>query len=252
MTYELTPNTIFVFTLILTRLGTMLMLLPAIGESMIPARTRLAVGFGMTAVIFPLVQDQFPVIPVGITALIVLLGGELIVGLFVGGTARLVMSTLQYAGAVIAFQTGLAFAQNYDPTQGVQAALLGSFLSVLGVTMVFSMDLHHLMIMAMHDSYELFRPGQLIPLGIALDLVIDIIAKSFVVSLQLSAPFIIFGLIFYIGLGVLSKLMPQVQVFFVAMPANIGIGLLLFFLMLSVMMFWFAEYFVEATAVFLV
>ena len=252
MTFELTPNTIFVFLLILTRLGTMLMLLPAIGESMMPARTRLAVGFGMAFILFPLVEGQYPDVPVGLTALIVMLGGEIMVGLFVGGTARLVMSTLQYAGAIIAFQIGLAFAQNYDPTQGVQAALLGSFLSVLGVTLVFAMDLHHLMIMAMHDSFELFRPGHLIPIDTAVDLVVDIIAGSFVVSLQLSAPFIIFGLVFYIGLGVLSKLMPQVQVFFVAMPANIALGLALFFLMLSVMMFWFAEYFVEATSVFLV
>ena len=250
MTLEIAPATIFVFALIFTRLGTMLMLLPAIGEAIIPARARIALAFGMTFVLLPLVRDLFPAVPTGMATLVVLLGGELLIGLLVGGTARLVMSTMQFAGSIIAFQIGLALAQSFDPAQGAQSTLVGSFLSVLGVTLVFSFNLHHLMIMAMRDSYEIFGPGLLPPLGDVTQLVVDTVAGVFRVAMQLSAPFMVFGLVFYFGLGVLTKLMPQVQVFFVAMPANIALGLALLFLLLGTMGLWFAEYFTDATAVF--
>ena len=252
MTLEIETATVFVFALIFTRLGTMLMLLPAIGESLIPARARVVLAFGMAFILFPLVRNQFPALPTGMATLMVLLGGELLVGLFIGGAARLVMSTMQFAGGIIAFQTGLAFAQSFDPTQGVQSAIVGSFLSILGVMLVFAFDLHHLMIMAMHDSFELFPPGVMLPVGDVTQVVVDLVANSFRVSLQLAAPFMVFGLVFYFGLGVLTKLMPQVQVFFVAMPANIGIGLVLLFLLLSTIGLWFADYFVEATSPFVI
>ena len=251
MTLQIAPATIFVFALIFTRLGTMLMLLPAVGESIIPARARIALAFGMSFVLYPLVRDQYPDLPTGMATLIFLLGGELVIGLFIGGTTRLVMSAMQFAGGVIAFQISLALAQSFDPAQGAQSTLVGSFLSVLGVTLVFAFNLHHLMIMAMRDSFELFRPGLMLPLGDVTQLVVDTVAQSFRVAMQLSAPFMVFGLVFYIGLGVLSKLMPQVQVFFVAMPANIGLGLALLFLLIGTMGLWFAEYFADATAVFI-
>jgi flagellar biosynthetic protein FliR len=250
MTVEIAPATIFVFALIFTRLGAMLMLLPAIGEATIPARARIALAFGMTMVLYPLIRDRFPPMPEGLAMVVTLAIGELLIGLFVGGIARVVMSTMQFVGGIVAFQIGLAFAQNFDPTQGQQTALLGSFLSVLAVTLVFAFDLHHLMIRAMRDSYELFQPGRMIPVGDAVQLAVDTVATSFRVSLQLAAPFLVFGLVFYAGLGVLSKLMPQVQVFFVAMPANIGIGLVLLMLLLGTMALWFADYFVDATSVF--
>lgn len=250
MTFEMAPAEVIVFALIFTRFGAMLMLMPAVGEATIPARSRIALAFGMSVLLFPLVRDRFPVAPEGLGGVALLVGGELVVGLFIGAAAKLVMSALQFAGSVIAYQTGLAFAQNFDPTQGTQTALLGSFLSVLGVTLVFSFDLHHLMIMAMRDSYDLFRPGHMLPLGDVTEVVVDTIATSFRVALQLSAPFLVFGLVFYIGLGVLSKLMPQVQVFFIAMPANIALGFVLLFLLLGTMALWFSEYFADATSVF--
>lgn len=251
MSVEIAPSTIFVFALIFTRLGAMLMLLPAIGEATIPARGRIALAFGMALVMYPLVRDGFPARPEGLTAIMILAIGELVIGLFIGGVARIVMSTMQFAGGVIAFQIGLAFAQSFDPTQGQQTALLGSFLSVMAVTLVFAFDLHHMMILAMRDSYALFRPGLMLPVGDVAQLAVDTAANSFRVALQLAAPFLVFGIVFYAGLGVLSKLMPQVQVFFVAMPANIAIGLMMMVLLIGTLGLWFTEYFNDALRVFL-
>ena len=69
------------------------------------------------------------------------------------------------------------------------------------------------------------------------------VSGAFVLGVQLASPFLVFGLVFYIGIGLLSKLMPQIQIFFIAMPANIGLGLALKCLILGAMATWFLQYF---------
>ena len=111
--------------------------------------------------------------------------------------------------------------------------------------------MHHIFLVAINDSYILFQPGALPPLGQFAELAVNIIANSFRVAIQIAAPFLVFGLVFYMGIGILSRLMPQVQIFFVAMPANILLGLVLLMLLLSAMLMWFLDYFSDAMKPFL-
>ncbi|MDP2781451.1 flagellar biosynthetic protein FliR [Devosia sp.] len=251
MTLDILPETAYLFMLIFARLGTMIMVLPALGERSVPARVRLAFALALTVVLHPVLAPAFADLPQGLYALLRPLIVEVATGLFVGLSVRLVMSALYVAGTAIAMQTGLGFAQNVDPTQGVQAALFASFLSVLAVTMILVTDLHHMLIAAIVDSYELFRPGALVPVGDFAEMAVRTVAGSFKVAVQMSAPFLVFGLIFYLGLGVLSRLMPQVQIFFVAMPVNILVGFILFMMLLGVMINWFLRHFEAVVAQFL-
>ncbi len=104
------------------------------------------------------------------------------------------------------------------------------------MALVFSTDLHHLVIAAISDSFTIIRPGILPASGDAAQFLTMVMAKAFVIAIQLSAPFLVFALVFNIGLGVLAKLMPQMQVFFIAMPVTIGVGFLILLLVISVMM----------------
>ncbi len=108
--------------------------------------------------------------------------------------------------------------------------------------MVFATDMHHLVIAAMNDSYSIFAPGELPLMGDAAQHVTRIIATSFRIGIQLSAPFLVFGLLFNFGLGVLSRLMPQMQVFFIGLPLSILLGLLLLLLVIGAMMGTFVGY----------
>jgi flagellar biosynthetic protein FliR len=74
------------------------------------------------------------------------------------------------------------------------------------------------------------------------EVALQTMADGFRVALRLAAPSLIFGLVFYLGVGILTRLIPQVQVFFLAMPANIMLGLILLMLLLSTMMVWFLGY----------
>ena len=248
---EFLPQTGFVFMLIFSRLGAMIMLMPAIGEIAVPTRVRLILALILSAVMMPLVADTYSAIPLTVPGLALAVVYEVLIGIFIGMSAQIVMSALHVAGNIIAMQTGLAFAQNVDPTQGTQSAIIASFLSMLAVTLIFATDLHHLLVAAMRDSYVLFKPGEILPVGDFLQMAVKAVSGAFVLGVQLSAPFVVFGLVFYIGLGLLSKLMPQIQIFFIAMPANIGLGFALLFLILGAMMTWFLQGFEQSISVFI-
>lgn len=227
---------IYIFLAIFARIGTMLMLMPAFGEISVSPRVRLSLALAVTALLYPTVGPLYPAMPVTAAGLAGVVFSEIVVGVLIGGVARILMSGLQIAGSILAFQTGLGFAQNFDPTQGIQGAILGTFLSVVGITLIFVTDLHHLLIGALHGSYIHFKPGLLPALGDSADLILAVAVEAFRLGIILSAPFLVFGLVFYLAMGLLSKLMPQVQVFFIAIPANILLGFAFLLIVIGTMM----------------
>src|SRR6476661_4436114 len=152
------------FMLVFARIGAMVMLLPGLGESNIPVRIKLAIALLLTLVILPLHRAAYH-IDMQSTPLLVLMVHEIVIGVVLGATARVTLAALQVAGSVIAQQMGLGFVTAVDPTQGQQGLLIGNFLTILGVTLLFSTDSHHLVIAALSDSYKIFAPGEVIPSG---------------------------------------------------------------------------------------
>jgi flagellar biosynthesis protein FliR len=102
--------------------------------------------------------------------------------------------------------------------------------------------MHHLVIAALNDSYTLFEPGEVPATGDVAALFTRTVAGAFRIGVQLSALFIVFGLLFNVGLGVLARLMPQMQVFFVALPLSILLGFLVLLLVIGAMMGLFLDY----------
>ncbi|MHB1110721.1 MAG: flagellar biosynthetic protein FliR [Devosia sp.] len=244
------PETAYLYLLLFARVGTMLMLIPALGEQLIPARMRLSFALVFSLVLYPLITPSLPRLPADLVQVIVLILHELVIGLILGGITRLVVMSAQVAGAVIAFQSGLSVAQSADPTNGgIQGVIIGSFLSFLGITLIFATDLHHVALAAVYDSYMIFSPTDPLMFGDAAQMAIETLAGAFVIGVQMSAPFIVFGLVFYLGMGILARMMPQLQVFFIAMPATISVGLVLLALLLSMMMGWYLMHFESELAV---
>ena len=224
------------FLLTFARIGTMVMLLPGLGELTVSPRVRLTIALVLTAVILPLHRIDYQVDLRSFGPVVIVLVEEILVGAVLGLTARLTIAALQVAGTVAANQMGLGFVTAVDPTQGQQGMLVGNFLAVLGVTLIFATDLHYLVIAALNDSYALFRPGEVPVMGDVANVLTGSVASAFRIGVQLAAPFLVFGLLFNLGLGVLSRLMPQMQVFFVGMPLSILVGFLILMLVLGAMM----------------
>jgi flagellar biosynthetic protein FliR len=230
------------FLLVFARVGTMVMLLPGIGEATMPTRVRLSIALVLAMILLPLHRAAYHIDLQAIGPVLQMLFEEIVIGGLLGLTARLAISALQVAGTVIAQQLGLGFVTAVDPTQNQQGVLIGNFLAMLGVTLIFATDLHLLIIEALNDSYTLFAPGEMPLVGDMAHLITRTVATAFKIGIQLSAPFLVFGLLFNLGLGVLSRLMPQMQVFFVGLPLTIMIGLLLLVIVLGAMMGLFTGY----------
>ena len=230
------------FMLMFARIGTMVMMLPGLGELSVPVRVRLVVALVLTAVLFPLHRDDFQIDLRSFGPVLVTLAQELLIGAVLGLTARLTVSALQVAGSIVAQQLGLGFVTEVDPMQGQQGVIIGNFLTLLGITLFFATNLHFLVIAALHDSYALFRPGEVPFTGDVAALMTRTIAGAFRIGVQLSAPFLVFGLLFNLGLGVLARLMPQMQVYFVGVPLSILIGFLIFIAVIGAMMGTFLDY----------
>jgi flagellar biosynthetic protein FliR len=248
---DVLPADVMVFALVFSRVGTMVMVLPALGEANVPPRARLALALALTLVMAPVVGNAYPPAAAGTvlstTGLIVM---EIAIGLAVGLIVRMMLGAVQVAGNVIATQTGLAFSQIFDANQGTQSALVSMFLSLLAITLIFASDLHHLLIAGIEHSFALFPPGRLPPVADFMTLAIETVSGLFATGLQMSAPFLVFGLIVYAAAGVIARMMPQLQVFFIAMPLNILAGFVILGLCLSTMMFWFLEAFATQAQLF--
>ena len=241
---SLLPALAAAFMLVFARVGAMVMLMPALGEENIPMRIKLSIALMLTLVLLPLHRSAYHVDMSSLSGLLVLMLHEIVIGIILGATARVTLSALQVAGSVIAQQMGLGFVTSVDPTQGQQGVLVGNFLTMLGVTMLFATDSHYLVIAALSDSYKIFSPGESMMTGDVASLATQAFAAAFKIGLQLSAPFLVFGLVFNIGLGVLARLMPQMQVYFVGAPLSILAGFLILAIVLAAMMGTFLSYFI--------
>lgn len=243
---------VLTYLLVFSRVGAMVMLMPAIGDMGVPARVRLLLALAIAFALTPQVQSYYPAVaPQTTVALVIMIAAEVTAGVLVGAMARIIMSALQVAGYLIATQTGLAYAQTLDPTQNTQGAVLGNFMTILGTVLIFATDLHHLAIGAIAGSYKLLPPGGALPTADMAQLVITMVSSSFALGFQLAAPFLVFGFAMYAGLGVLARLMPQLQIFFVAVPINIVCGFLLMLALLGSLMSVFLNYYGTQMAQFL-
>ncbi len=223
----------------------MFMTAPAFGDFSLIPRLRLVAALAVTLAMVPVASTFYPsfladtggtIASSQVASMVGLIFGEILSGAFLGLLARVLMSALNVAGQIIAFQIGLSLAQIFDPTQQLQGAIIGGFLAVFGTTMIFVTDLHHMLLLAVRDSYILLQPGVVPAFGDMAEAMIQTLSQAFSLGFRLASPFILFGLVFYIGAGILNRLMPQAQVFFMLLPANLGMGLMLLMLTVGLIM----------------
>lgn len=242
---------LFAFLMVFCRLGAAMMLLPGIGESYVTPRARLFLALMVSLVMQPLAQPIMPEIPGSPLGLGVLLIGEITIGVFMGLLSRMLISAMHTAGMIIAFQSGLAAAMMFDINAGAQGSPFGNLLSIAAVMLIFALDLHHVMLMGVADSYTLFAPGTYPPVGDFAQMAARILSSIFAIALAFAAPHIVVGLLVYLGAGILSRLMPAMQVFFVIMPAQILASFFILMITVSAGMMMYMSFFEDMLIGFL-
>ncbi|MCB9988758.1 MAG: flagellar biosynthetic protein FliR [Rhodospirillales bacterium] len=242
---------VFAFILTFVRIGTAATIMPGIGDSFTPANIRLYIALGLSLVLAPLVAPMLPdPIPQG-PLLFILITMEFIIGLFIGTVARVFMAALDVAGMVISMASGLGNAQLFNPGFSAQGSLIGAFLSVTGVILLFATNLHQVLFFGLIGSYEMFPVGAIPDTGSMAEMMSKAVSAAFMIGVQIAAPFLIVALLVYIGMGILSRLMPQVQVFLLALPLQILLSFITLSLTISAGMLFFLSKFEEGMIFFL-
>ena len=238
-----TAQQVFAGGLVFARLAAIVMLIPGIGETFIPPRIRLAFAFAMALAIIPVVSGGIPPIPAQVSGVAGAVIKEVLIGLMIGAILRLFMASLSTAGEIISLQTTLSFAQTATPTPAQPSTPLSTFLGLLGVTLIMTTDLHHLFLSAIVRSYALFPFSRAVQVEDAGLLAVQTVGKSFALGLQLAAPVVVFSLVLNVATGLVGRVMPQFQVFFVATPLMVLMGLSVFALSLGTIgMIWVDRY----------
>jgi flagellar biosynthetic protein FliR len=224
---------IFQFLLIFTRFGAMFNMAAAAGVIYTPLKIRVAAVFWISAVMImplapylPLYNAQYFVANIEYLAI------ELLVGLILGVTINIYFQTTQVIGQIISLQSGLSAAAFFDPVYKSQVTVFSSLISILTIAMVFATNTHHIFIEALFHSYQKFMPGEMMKLGDLSEFIVKAVNDSFVLAFKMASPFIVVGLAIMTGNGMLARLMPNLQVFFVVTPLQI---LIIFCIMYIIM-----------------
>ncbi len=242
---------VFAFMLVFVRIGTAMMIMPGVGDSFVPANIRLYIALGLSIVLAPVIQPFIPTPLPGLEVMFALILMEFVIGLFIGSIARALMAALDVAGMIISMSSGLANAQVFNPSLAGQGSIIGAFLSVTGVVLIFATNMHHLLIYGLVESYHMFPIGGVPDTGSMADLMARAVSVSFLTGFQMAIPFIVVSLLLYIGMGVLTRLMPQIQVFILALPMQILLSMITLGLAVPAMLLFWMSRFEEGMVFFL-
>ncbi|MHA1539301.1 MAG: flagellar biosynthetic protein FliR [Alphaproteobacteria bacterium] len=239
MLEEFLVTEVFKYFLVFARVGAALSVMPGFAERYIQSRTKLAIALMFTVILTPVIQHKLPVIPENLGLLTGVIATEVFVGLFLGTITKIFVDTLMTAGDIISQLTGLGAAQIFNPSLGQQSGVYSTLIYTTGILMIFVTDTHHLFLGGIVKSYTVIDPMHLMPMGDFSDTVARLVSRSFALAVQLSAPFILMSFMLYLGMGLLARLVPGINVFFVSMPIQVALGLMILAITIPVMLLWF-------------
>jgi flagellar biosynthetic protein FliR len=250
MEHYATGQQVFAGGLVFARLAAIVMLIPGLGETFVPVRIRLSLALLLALVLFPVVGLTAPAIPANVSGVAGAVIKETLIGLMIGTILRIFMTSLASAGEIVSIQTTLGFAQTANPTQAAPSTTLGTFLGLIGIVLIMTTNLHHMFLSAIVRSYTIFPFTRVIQVADANALALQTVSRSFALGLQLAAPVVAFSLIFNIAAGLVGRVMPQFQIYFVSAPLMIVLGLSLFALTLGTIGIVWIDHYRDLVAVF--
>lgn len=230
---------LYAFLLIFCRVGAAMMVMPIFGGGTVTPRIRLLFSLAFSLVMMPVVYGLLPTIPTQPIPFAVLIGKEILIGIFIGTIAQAMITTINMAGMMISHTMSLSSAFVFNPAASGQSTLVGTLLTMLALVMMFATDLHHLLILSVANSYTLFTPTGNVLIGDMTKMLAETLNHAFQVGLQFSAPFIIVSLGIYFAMALVARLVPQIQIFFLAIPLQIIVGLTTLATVLSAAILYF-------------
>lgn len=236
-----TPSDIFLFALVLCRIAGLFAAMPLIGGRRVPTRIKVAVVFGITIVCMPILRLTPPAVPADVFTMGLLVLQEVLIGLTLGFITQIIFGAVEFCGQIVGMQMGFSIAQVIDPAQGAQTQIMSVMQLLLASLLFLSLNIHHLFIGAIVDSFRVIPLGGWQMSEALIRFLVKASSELLMLGIRLAAPVMVTLLLTSVVLGVMARSFPQMNVFMVSFPLNIGLGfmvlgatLLLFFHVLEV------------------
>jgi len=212
------------FTLVLGRMAGLFSAIPLFGGKIVPARVKVAMVFAMTLVFFPIVRAKLPLLPADSISLGLLMVREAMIGLTLALLSQVIFSAVEFCGQIIGIQMGFSAASQFDPTMGTQVSIMSVFQNLLAVLLFMALGMHHVFIRAIVESYSVVPVGTWHMSGDLLKFIITATTGVFILAIKLAAPVMVSLLAATVALGVMARSFPQMNIFMISFPLNIGLG----------------------------
>ncbi|MBN8827811.1 MAG: flagellar biosynthetic protein FliR [Sphingobacteriia bacterium] len=239
---DITNQFLLSYFLVFCRVGSALMTMPAIAEVYVAVRIRLIIALILSFIVQPIVSSKIDVPSENILKLTIQIFSEVIIGIGIGMLIKFLLSAIYTAGTVISSQSGLSSAMMFDPNSGAQGSVEGNFLGAITIVLIFATDLHHQFIAGIIESYTIYNSFSTLNFKDIVESSSYILNKSFQTAFKLSAPHLVVGIILMFSAGILSRLMPAMQIFFIIMPVQILISFIILMLTVGGVMMWYVDF----------
>ncbi|MDX9746218.1 MAG: flagellar biosynthetic protein FliR [Syntrophales bacterium] len=216
------------FSLVLLRVGALIGTMPLFGEQIVPLRVKAGLTFVVALLLFPAVSPFLPAVPVDFMPLLFRMISEILVGVALGFAARLIFAGIQVAGELIGFKIGFSVANVIDPVSSVSVSLIGQVLYLFALLIFLTTNSHHIFFAAMADSFRILPVLSFHVSGDFMALMMSLARDMFVLAVKLCIPVVSVILFTNIGLGIVARTVPQINVFIVGFPLQISVGLIFF------------------------
>jgi flagellar biosynthetic protein FliR len=218
------------FALVLARVGAAMTLLPGLGENAAPATMRIGLALSITILLLPEVQSLTPRVPEAGAEMALMVVGEVVTGLWFGWVARMIALALPIAAQIIAYLIGLSSVLQPDTELGPQSTALGKLLGLAAPMLILVSGLYVLPLRALDGLFALIPPGRMLLAGDSAQIVLQSAGTAFGLAVQLASPFVVADIVWHIAIGQIARVGGRMQIYFVAMPAQILGGLALLML----------------------
>ncbi|MBD3390419.1 MAG: flagellar biosynthetic protein FliR [Chitinivibrionales bacterium] len=224
------------FILVFVRVTAMLSLLPVLGSQNIPVQLKAGFAFLLSVLVFPLATlDYAGQTTLALPLFVVSIIKETFVGIVIGFATTFLFAAVQFAGLLIDRQMGFALVRLVDPTTQQAVTFSGQFQLVLFTMVFLLMNGHYFLILAIQKSFELIPLlGVQVPAGNLAAFFSGMVANVFVLAIRLAAPVFVVLVLSTLGLAVVARTVPQINIFFVGLPLKIGLGIITTFIALPV------------------
>jgi flagellar biosynthetic protein FliR len=209
--------------------------IPVINSRQAPPQVRIGLGFATALLLFPLMAAHTPKIDYSLMQFALVMANEVLIGLLLALVAQLIFTAVSFGGTIIGYQMGFAAANIFDPQTTQQMSIMSQFSNIISILIFLALNLHHIFFKVIIDSYILLPPGTLNFSSGAIPLLMDLASHMFLLSIKLSAPILALLLISNLVLGIMARIFPQLNVFMLSFPMNIGIALLVIGLTLHIL-----------------